>query len=235
MIHIEKDQIIPENENIRVFSETGDYEDTAMISYYNVSDPTVAQGAFHAQFVRYGSLVYKFADPKDLGAEILKIDAESNHSAASFVRMQNELIKQFDNQNLEPESLNKMMQAEQLKMEDQIVNPVDNTDTSTTTDPLIGGDSNDSNSTSTTTPDLIIDNSATSTVPIIDDATTTPAIDTNTASTTPSIIESILDTATSTSEILSPEATSTQALRKIKSLSFPKVAIKRCLIFSKVV
>jgi len=120
MIYIEQDQTIPENENIRVLSKTGDYNDTDPIEYYSVEEPGVAQGAYHAQFIKYGGLVYRFSDPKELGEEILKIDPESTHSAASFVRMQNELLKQFDQGSLEPESLNKVLSDEQTNMEEKI-------------------------------------------------------------------------------------------------------------------
>lgn len=119
MIHIEKDQKILENENMRVASPTGDYNDFDLIEFYDVQNEEVV-GAYHAQYIQYGSMVYRYTDPKELGVEILKIDPESNHSAASLVRMQNELLKQFDQGSLEPESLQQVMEEEQVKAEEKI-------------------------------------------------------------------------------------------------------------------
>lgn len=120
MIYIEQDQKISENENMRVFSPTGDYNDSDFIEFYDKENSNVVIGAYHAQYVKYGSLVYRYTDPKELGAEILKIDPESNHSAASLVRMQNELLKQFDQGSLEPESLRQVMEEEQAINEENM-------------------------------------------------------------------------------------------------------------------
>jgi hypothetical protein len=86
MIYIEKGQKIAENENIVVFSETGDYNDFDLIEYSKIDTPESPMGAFQAQFVKYGGLVYKFSDPEELGKEILKIDFTSKHGAAEFAR-----------------------------------------------------------------------------------------------------------------------------------------------------
>jgi hypothetical protein len=204
MIHIEKDQAIAENENIKVLSPTGDYNDTDLIEYYSVEEPEVAQGAYHAQFIKYGGIVYRFNDPKELGAEILKIEPESTHTAASFVRMQNELSKQFDQGSLESNSLNEVLETEQVRMDEEINNNLKNNEsenTETDSSDLNLGDSQDdtvsevvdSNNTSTTTPPIIPDLS-------VDDlSTSTPEVflpDNN---------------STSTANILQPESLESEA------------------------
>lgn len=185
MIHIQKDQEIPENENIRVFSPTGDYNDTDLIEYYSVEDPAIPQGAFHAQFIKYGGIVYRFNDPKELGAEILKIDPESTHSAASFVRMQNELSKQFDQGSLESNSLNEVIETEQVRVEDEMNNIQNDQVENTTSSEL----------------DLVGDQ----------EETEIEMIDTNTSTTTPPIIPDLSteDMSTSTPEVFLPENNST--------------------------
>ncbi len=132
MIHIEKDQKIAENENLRVATATGDYEDTALIEFYEISKPGIATGSFQAQFIKYGGVVYKFNDPKELGNEILRIDPESTHTAASYVRMTNELLVQMNGGMLEPGSLGQVLVTEQVKMEEAIENPVTDVTTSST-------------------------------------------------------------------------------------------------------
>lgn len=109
MIHIEKDQKILENEDLRVSTPTGDYDDNALIEFYNVANPEVVVGAFAAQYIKYGSVVYKFNDAKELGNEILNIDPESTHNSASFMRMNNELLDKMNKGNLEVDSLDQVI------------------------------------------------------------------------------------------------------------------------------
>jgi hypothetical protein len=117
MIHIEKNQNIPENENLRIFTETGDYEDTALIEFYDISNSDIAVGSFQAQYVKYGSLVYRYNDNLELGREILKIEPESTHSAASYVRMTDELLLKMNSGSLELDSLDKVLTTEKEKNE----------------------------------------------------------------------------------------------------------------------
>lgn len=158
MIHIEKDQNILENENIRVASSTGDYNDSDFIEFYDVNNPSVVAGAFHAQYVKYGSLVYKFNDPVELGEEIYKIDPESTHQSASFVRMKKELLRQMDQGSLEPESLSQVLSDEQAVMEEKITEtnqmsevPVEKIETTTT---KMDGDGNIIETTTVTTEEV---------------------------------------------------------------------------------
>lgn len=227
MIHIEQNQSISENENIFVASPTGDYEDNALIEFYNSEDPEKILGAFAAQYVKYGGLVYKFNDPKELGAEILKLEPESTHSAASFVRMQNELLKQFNQGSLEPESLTQAMVDEQATMQDQMTNPINpeeavitppDTTYTTSTEPV----NNSTTTTPITTPTIPeISNptnnntiSSTTTLPDTTNQTTTPAVmpeatstnPVNNSTTTQNIVEQIIDTA---SQIIAQDPTST--------------------------
>jgi hypothetical protein len=193
MIHIEKDQKIAENENLRVATATGDYEDAALIEFYEISKPGIATGSFQAQFIKYGGVVYKFNDPKELGNEILRIDPESTHTAASYVRMTNELLVQMNGGTLEPGSLDQVLATEQVKMEEAIENPVTDVATSSTpsgVEPIV------ENVTFPETP--VVESVApvpietgTSTTTISDTVNTTPDL----IDTTTSVIEEIAGTA----------------------------------------
>lgn len=123
MIHIEQNQKIKDDDNLVVITPTGDYEDGALIEFYDVHNPDVVAGSFQAQYIKYGSLVYQFNEVKELGVAILAIDPESTHTAASFVRMTNELLSQMNQGSLEPASLDQVLSVEQTKMQDQIDNP----------------------------------------------------------------------------------------------------------------
>jgi hypothetical protein len=120
MIHIDQDQTISENSNLRVMTPTGDYEDSTLIEFYDVSAPAIVSGAFQAQYVKYGNMVYTFNDPIELGKEILKIDPTSTHTAASYVRMTEELLVKMNNGSLEPSSLDQVLSVEQDTMKDQM-------------------------------------------------------------------------------------------------------------------
>lgn len=148
MIHIEKDQEILDEKNFRIFTTTGDYEDSALIEFYDIEKPEIIAGSFQAQYIKYGNLVYKFSDPKELGEEILKIDPESTHTAASYVRMTNELLQKMNQGSLEPESLDEVITSEQeimkekkeeeIEEEEQIIStPIPDPIPNTITDPKI--------------------------------------------------------------------------------------------------
>lgn len=216
MIHIEQGQSIPENENIFVASPIGDYEDNALIEFYNSEDPEKIVGAFAAQYVKYGGLVYRFSDPKELGAEILKIDPESTHMAASFVRMQNELLKQFNQGDLEASSLDTALLNEQVKMEEQMDNPsIDQNatttqETATTTAPVANNNPEFSAPTSTPVMEqpVIPQVAGTSTQPVIESSTSsansTSPVDATTSNATSTngfvdnLINNVVEAVTST-------------------------------------
>ena len=126
MIHIEKEQKIAENENIIVYSPSGDYNDFDLIEYCQIDNPNVALGAFQAQFVKYGGLVYQFNEPAELGDAILAIDPESTHSAASLVRMQKELLSQFGQGSLQGDALAQITEQEQNNLEELKSNEAEN-------------------------------------------------------------------------------------------------------------
>ncbi len=86
MIHLEFGQNVPENENLRVFSPTGDYGDEELVECYDVSKPGMAICAFSASFIKYGSLVYRFGNPESLGEALIKIDQESKHDAVAYYK-----------------------------------------------------------------------------------------------------------------------------------------------------
>lgn len=125
MIHIEKDQLVSENQTLKVATATGDYDDNALIEVYDISNPGVITGSFHAQYIAYGGLVYRYNSAKELGEEILKIDPQSTHTSASYVRMSNELLAKMDGGTLEVDSLDEVISNEQTKIEQQRIEPVD--------------------------------------------------------------------------------------------------------------
>ncbi len=124
MIHIEKDQLVTENSHLKVATATGDYDDNALIEVYDISNPGIITGSFHAQYIAYGGLVYRYNSAKELGEEILKIDPESTHTAASYVRMSNELLAKMDGGTLEVDSLDEVISTEHTKIEQQRIDPV---------------------------------------------------------------------------------------------------------------
>lgn len=182
MIHIEKDAEILENENLRVVTTTGDYEDSALIEFVDISNPGVVAGAYQAQYIKYGNLVYRFNDHKELGTEILKIDPSSTHTSASFVRMSNELLAQMDSGSLEPSSLDEVLAVEQVTMEEQMTNSVESESATSTESAVDNSPVITPTDTSTTTPPFSSDTST----------STSPAADTSVSTTTP------FDTSTTT-------------------------------------
>lgn len=124
MIHIEKDQEIAGQKELRVSSPSGDYEDSSLIEFYHVDNASVVSGAFQAQYVKYGGLVYNYSDHATLGDAILLLDPESTHTAASYVRMNRELLAKMDEGTLEVTSLQETLDAEQTTMESKMDNSV---------------------------------------------------------------------------------------------------------------
>lgn len=120
MIHIEKDTQTIDNPNIRVATATGDYEDTALIEVYDISTPDIVAGAFQAQYIKYGSMIYGYNGHMELGAAILKIDPESTHTSASYVRMSRELLSQMNGGSLEATSLDEVISTEKKSIEEKI-------------------------------------------------------------------------------------------------------------------
>lgn len=123
MIHIEKDQEVAGAKAIKVSSPSGDYEDEALIECYDATSPDAPTSAYQAQFVKYGSLVYQFNESAELGREILKLEPQSTHTAASYVRMTDELLAKMTGGSLEATSLNTALAGEQAAMEDQKADP----------------------------------------------------------------------------------------------------------------
>lgn len=102
MIYIEHGARIPNNQNLTIASPTGDYEDTALIEFHDEGNRDIVTGSFQAQYIRYGNIVYMFNDPKELGEAILKIDPDSTHATAVFVRSTKELFDQMNSSTTEP-------------------------------------------------------------------------------------------------------------------------------------
>ncbi len=122
MIYLENNQSVKDEKGLFIASSSGNYEDGDLIEFYNENSPGIVAGVFQAQYVKYGGMVYRFNGHAELGAEILKIDPESTHSAASYVRMSNELLAQMDEGKLESDSLEKILDEEKEKMDEELIN-----------------------------------------------------------------------------------------------------------------
>lgn len=120
MIHLDQDQELFEDKNLRVANPTGNYDDAELIECYHVDDPKITVGAFQAQYVKYGNMIYRFNEPRELGPEILKIDPTSTHTAAVLVRMTDELLTQAQEGSLTEGSLDEVRAEEQAKIDEQI-------------------------------------------------------------------------------------------------------------------
>lgn len=212
MIKIEQHQKLPESDNLFVLSPSGDYEDSAFIDYYDISQPDIAAGRFQAQYIKYGGIIYRFNDPTSLGEELLKIDPKSTHDAASFVRINKELLAKMNGGELNSNSLSEAITNEQTFVDDQLTNPDQNVNATST--PVTTDSPNLNLSTEATTTDQsIIDNQTSSTTPSstidLEPATTTqdvllnetPPNETITATTTEPAPEPIIEETASSTQI----------------------------------
>ncbi len=170
MIHIEKDKEILENPNLKVASDTGDYEDETLINFYDKSNKEVILGSFQAQYVKYGGMIYRFNDKMELGEAILKIDPNSTHTAVSYVRMSNDLRDKMNNGSLGSDLFEKTSVDEQVDAEETIEEKTEN-EVKPTIPKKIKNKTNNS-ATIISTPEIISD-----------------TVETNTSTTTPSILE----------------------------------------------
>ncbi len=220
MIHIEKDQIVPENENLRVFSVSGDYSDNDLIECYDIENPNSAACAFSAAFVKYGGIIYRFGMPEEVGEALLKIDPKSTHDYAVLFKEEEERRKKrlggdFTPENPIPadENISQVAQDEAKIDEGQVV----------ITPPENSADTTIIDSSQTSLDQSISSVSSTSTSNV---STTTPS---NISTTTETILQS--EEATSTQFVIPPEATSTpdanatstQALKRVKKIEIKHV------------
>lgn len=127
MIHIEKDQIVPENKDLRVFSQSGDYNDNDLIECYHIDNPDFALSAFSATFIKYGGIVYQFGDPLLMGEELLKIDPECTHDFAILFKEEEERKKKRERGDFTPdnpvpadENISSLMQEEKVIQSEDI-------------------------------------------------------------------------------------------------------------------
>lgn len=221
MIHIEKGQVLTSDATLIVTTATGDYEDTALIECTTVDNTELVVGAYQAQYVKYGDLVYRFNEPEALGKAILAIDPESTHTAASYVRMTNELLAKMNAGSLEQSSLDEVVATEKAAIEDQRVAPVEEAVTPEQPSTETPAATSSSASTPTTSP-LNTDTSSTTPSVLGDfiEATSTPAAPSvlEQATSTLQDIREIETPATTTPvvpDVVLPEATTTpEALRK---------------------
>jgi hypothetical protein len=81
MVTITSDLAIAEHPTLFVYSPAGEYADADLILCADRSDPATPVAMLQAQFIKYGSMVYQFNTPEDLGKAILAIDANSKLDA----------------------------------------------------------------------------------------------------------------------------------------------------------
>lgn len=220
MIHIEKGQSLTSDPTLRVATVTGDYEDSALIECYGADGDTVV-GAYQAQYIKYGDLVYRFNDPVDLGKAILAADPQATHSAASYVRMTEELLVKMNTGALEPESLDQVIATEQAATEElRTENPESQVIEEEDVARSVQDEVSDTPPTTSTPVSTDVSSTTPSVLGASTEATSTPAAPSvlEHATSTLEQVRSIETPATSTPtvpEILVPEATSTpEALRK---------------------
>lgn len=88
MVPITQDLPIAEQPNLRVYSPGGSYGDTDLILCADVADMATPTSMLQAQFIKYGTMVYQFNTPEDLGKAIIEIEPNSTHDAAALYREQ---------------------------------------------------------------------------------------------------------------------------------------------------
>lgn len=88
MITITQGQAVAENDGLVVFSSGNNYADTDLILCALAEQPSVPIAMYQAQFVRYGSIVYQFNTPEDLGKALVETDPDSTHDAVVLYQQQ---------------------------------------------------------------------------------------------------------------------------------------------------
>ncbi len=156
MIHIKKGQQVPENSNLLVFSATGDYNDDDLVECCDAGNLTMAVNAFQAQFIKYGSMVYRYNEQEQLGEAIVEIDPGSTHDSAYLFMEEKGRRDKRKLGKLRPENPAKMKMDPTKKTVEEV--PVETEPAVTETEPVT---------------EPIVDTTATSTSPIDTTATTT--------------------------------------------------------------
>ncbi len=86
MVTITSGKGVPENPTLIVVSPDGDYADTDSILCAEPDASTLPVAIFEAQFVRYGSMVYRYNTPEELGKDVLAIDPSSTLDAVALYK-----------------------------------------------------------------------------------------------------------------------------------------------------
>lgn len=86
MIQINKNQIVPENPNLRVLSSSGDYGDNDLIECSTLDNPDFALCAFSSSFIKYGNVINQFNDPLELGKKLFEIDPDATHDTVTLFK-----------------------------------------------------------------------------------------------------------------------------------------------------
>jgi hypothetical protein len=196
MVTITNNQEVPEYPSLRVYADSGNYDDDAQVLCADVADLANPICMFQAQFVRYGSIVYRFITPEELGEALYAIDPDSTHDAVALYK--EELARDI------------ARAAGTLSPSNPV--PADTTGAPApdpevvTQDASISADTPDTSTSGISSPDSALSDTTISTepAPVLDapaDATTTPQVlvdatstedsflvpDTSTASTTPDL------------------------------------------------
>lgn len=104
MIHIEKDQAVSGHDNLKVFSVSGDYSDEDLIDCYDIKVPSMATASFQAQYIKYGSIIYRFNEPEELGQALNDVDPQSTHDAVLLYKEERAREQKRKEGRLKPEN-----------------------------------------------------------------------------------------------------------------------------------
>jgi len=190
MIHLEKNQAVTGDAGLVVASSTGDYEDNDLVECYSTGTSGAVGASYQAQYVKYGNLVYQYNDPVELGKEILKVDPKSTHTAASYVRMTEELLAKMNNGSLEPASLETALSTEQDAMEERRAEPQEETVSDKPSEPEPEPEP-EAPAVEIPPPAADVSSTTPAVIEVLEEATSTPAL------------EAPADAATTTDEIVS--------------------------------
>jgi hypothetical protein len=86
MVTLANNQAVAQSETLRVYSPDGEYADQDLILCAEAERPDLPTAMLQAQFIRYGSIVYRFQTPEELGEALYAIDPSSTHDAVALYK-----------------------------------------------------------------------------------------------------------------------------------------------------
>lgn len=188
MISITTGAPIPEQNDLVVYSQSGNYADTDLILCAETGNPLQPTAMLQAQYVRYGAIVYHFNTPETLGEALLALDLDSTHDAVALYKEQAARDAARNAGTLTP---NADLTPEDTSLNTETDNTLaTSTDAATSTEPIFESASSTPSIepiSASSTPEI--------TLPTIDE-NTPPSVIGATSSTTPTIMSTT--TATST-------------------------------------